>query len=269
MRVIPSLTLAVVGLATLLVAGPVLGDMVAPGWVDYTDGSWSTWTSSTNNQPADPIQLGFTFDFYGGAYSTTEVRIQSNGYLGFGPNLLNANDPGAWPRSSGFWEGSARIAAPMWYDFQPNWSNPGTLYYGTIGSGNDQRFVVTWDTHTALAERNIFQLQLHEATGRIQYSYHTLEGVEGARVGVNLGDGVEYTGFIYDGGQNYDGGGVGNANQYGPTGSLEGWSIYYDFDSETGSYEATSQYIPEPGTMALLLVGLGAGAALKRRRSSD
>ena len=259
------LLLVVLLVGVLLTNSPAGADIVAPGWVDYTGAEYAnTWSNSQVTR-----SLPFDFSFYGGAWVTNEVILQSNGYLGFGPYLNNLDDPPAWPYAT-WQEQRSRIAAPLWHDFNPSASSNSRIYYQTVGSGNERRFVVTWDAYADAAEteRNIFQAQLHEATGQIQYSYHTISGVDGARVGVNYGDGVEYTGFWYDGAQNYDGGGLHNANQQGPTGSLEGWSIYYDFNPATGSYEATSQYIPEPGTMALLLVGIGAGAALKRRRTA-
>lgn len=252
---------ATIAALCICLALPVLADIEPLGWVDYSGSEYVTpWG---NNQAA--VALPFTFDFYGGARSTEQVILQANGYLGFGPFLINSETAPAWPYYT-YQENYSRVASALWHDFHFT----GRVYHQTVGSGTDRRFVVTWDTFADAAETesNIFQIQLHEATGTISYHYHTVTGVDGARVGVNYGDGVEYTGFWYDGGSNFDGGGLYNANQQGPTGNLEGWTISYDFNPETGSYDAQAQYVPEPGTLALLLIGIAGGAVRLRRHRS-
>jgi hypothetical protein len=157
----------------------------------------------------------------------------------------------------------------MWHNLNPSGATAGQLYYQTVGSTGNRLFVVTWDTwaDSAHTQENIFQIQLHEQTGDISYHYYALDSVEGSRVGVNHGDGVEYTGFWYDGSANTDGSGTYNANQDGPDGSLEGWRIAYSYDPQSGSYSGDATYAPEPGTMALMLVGIGGVLAARRRRS--
>jgi hypothetical protein len=246
---------------------PALADIQPPGWVDYTGAGYVTpWENSQQT-----LSMPFSFDFYGGDRTTSSVIVQANGYLGFGPFLSNDNNPPAWPYYT--WdERYSRIAAPMWHDLNPAGGSNGRVYYQTVGGGANRRFVVTWDTYADPAEtqHNVFQIQLHEATGDISYHYHSLDGVEdGSRVGINYGDGAEYTGFWYDGDQNYDGGGGHTANQDGPNGSLEGWTINYTFNEETGSYDATNNYVPEPGTLALLLIGIAGGIAARRRRAAE
>lgn len=256
-------------LAIVASTTPLVAQTIPPGWVDYTGGVWSYWESSLNNGTS--AQIPFTFDFYGEEHTTTRIFFQSNGYLGPGPNLFNSDDPTEdWPFSSGGWEGSRRMIAPLWHDFQPSWFYPGYVYYGTVGEGSQRRFVATWDTHTAINQRNIFQAQLHEGTNNISFHYYLLTGPEaGSRVGINMGDGVEYTGFWYDGAENFDGDGTQNANQRGPAGSLEGTTITYSFDADTGSYVATHTAVPAPGALIMTLIGLGGGvAAIRRRRAS-
>ncbi len=252
--------------AALIASTVATAEHLPPGWVDYTTGNWSSWKSSFNNQTS--ARVPFTFSFYGEEYTTNRVFLQANGYLGPGPNLYNSSDPAGWPFSSGGWKGSRRIIAPLWYDFRPSWEHPGYVYYGTVGSEGQQRFVATWDTHTAANQRNIFQAQLHEATGDMSFHYLAVDGPEaGSRVGINRGDGKQFAGFWYDGGQNSRRGAAHNANQQGPTRSLEGSTITYTFDHETDSYQATHAHTPAPGALIATLLALGGVVAVRRRKT--
>ncbi|MBD3292527.1 MAG: PEP-CTERM sorting domain-containing protein, partial [Armatimonadia bacterium] len=67
---------------------------------------------------------------------------------------------------------------------------------------------------------------------------------------------------------NTNGGGSHNANQDAPDGSLEGWRITYGYEPQSGSYEGETTYAPEPGTMALVLVGIAGVLTARRRRDA-
>ncbi len=243
----------------LLVCSIAHADIHPPGWVDYTGASSvSVWG---NSQQA--VTLPFNFDFYGS--STSQATLQSNGYLGLTSSLQNYDSAPSWPDDS--W--GSEVVAAMWHDFNPA-SSSNLIYHQTVGSTGNRRFAATWDTwaDSEGTQRNIFQIQLHEADGDISYHYYALDGPEdGSRVGINRGDGSDYTGFWYDGGANYDGSGIHNANQDGPDGSLEGWRITYTYDADSESYHADAEHVPEPGTMALMLVGIAGVITARRQRS--
>lgn len=240
----------------------------APGWIDYTGAAYITPTGTDRWH----VPIGFDFAFYGASnLVTSDAYAQSHGYLGLGPEPVNNVDlrqPENWPYSS-WQELRSRIVSPLGSFYNYNWPFEGRIYYETVGEEGQRIFAVTWDTYldAGKTQQVVFQSQLHEASGRIQFSYAQIpDELIGARVGINYGDGVEYTGFWYEGWSNYDGGGTQNANQYGPQGNLAGWSIYYDWNPDSGTYDVSQQNIPEPSTMAMLLTGLGVSWLARRRQ---
>jgi hypothetical protein len=249
--------------AVLAAAGPAIAETVPPGWyADYLNGNV---IAPSTNLDRIGVAIGFAFPFYGNDY--TNASVQYSGYVGLGDSLVNnvnfTATPDNWPYYT--WaEQSSRIAAALAYPYNYNWPrDKARIYYETVGEEGQHRFVVTYDVYLDADETKnvLFQVQLHEETGRIQFSYYRIhEELTGARIGINYGNGVEHTGFWYDGDENYDGDGAYNANMQGPQGSLDGLTLYFDYDPSIGSYVAT----PEPATLSLLAFG---GLALLPRRN--
>lgn len=115
--------------------------------------------------------FGFSFTFYGVAYSG--VWINSNGNLTF--NRCN-ND---------WWhpdipDGSNVIIAALYGDFNP--AVAGDVYFNTLGTAPNRRFVVTWSNVPEFFPSNTghstFQVQLYEASGAILFAYNGL-GTDG------------------------------------------------------------------------------------------
>jgi hypothetical protein len=248
------------------IAMPVVADIIPPDWeAGYGDNSQELYDTKISST----INIGFNFEFYGDTY--TQVAITPNGYIGFvGPdggvtNADYADEAGGWPTYS--WnERYTRLVAPIWSDFNPSGSYyvwDLETYYDFRGTAGSRRFIVTWeDTPDANGDTNTFQLQLHEDGDMIQMSYLSFpfepSDTYQNPIGVNYGDGVEYTSFEYDGVD----------NGIGPTGSLEGHSLYFTYNAGSGKYDMESQYAPEPGTAMLMLAGLAAGWLVRRRQKT-
>lgn len=246
-------------LASILmtVCGAVNAEMIPPDWEsDYRGTTFQLWDMGGPER----ANIGFDFDFYGQSFS--QVGITANGYLGFGSTGPTNSDytPEDWPSDN--W--GTEIASAMWTDFNPDGLTSVNTYYRTLGSAGNRRFIVTWeDTPDPDGGENTFQLQLHESGNRIQMSYLSLPvnppdpAAHTTPVGVNYGDGVQHTSFNYNTAGNGD----------GPDGSLEGTTLWFDYNSETESYEYTSEQVPDPATLVLFLSGLGIGEAIRRRKS--
>jgi hypothetical protein len=110
------------------------------------------------------IPIGFTFPYYGDAF--TAVNVSSNGYLYFGDNLPNIDDRVNTPLTQ------ANMIAPWWDDFDP--STSGLVYTKLVAPGV---FVVEFDefAHAELPGGVVsFQVVLYEA-GEIVLQYNDTE----------------------------------------------------------------------------------------------
>jgi len=117
------------------------------------------------------VPLGFAFPFNGTTY--TEVDIDSNGYLVFGtdPKSVYTNETLAQldkPQS----------IYPYWDDL--NVANGGTIRYGTLGSGDNIHFVVSWENVPQYPSYGTFSLQvILYLDGSIRFRYDASSNVDG------------------------------------------------------------------------------------------
>jgi hypothetical protein len=136
----------------------------------------STGTAIAFPDPADDevspsILLGFSFTFYGNAY--TETTISTNGNLQFGTAIDVIGD-GPIPVSGNNppWERTIFVFGD---DLDPG--ECGDVYHQTLGVEPSRRFIVQWDTCTdtqpngALACAGSFQVILFEGTNHILMQY--------------------------------------------------------------------------------------------------
>ena len=143
-------------------------------------------TASSVDDGGDVVPIGFTFSFFGDAHGT--IGISSNGYLTFGTTLgdfTNDSIPTADEPND--------IICPYWDDWSPN--QAGTVYYQTLGSAPDRRFIVQWDGVEAfggnVGELATFQAVLYEGSNCIEFRYGDLLFFESPTVGVENSDGSE------------------------------------------------------------------------------
>ncbi|MBN1947134.1 MAG: hypothetical protein JW797_15770 [Bradymonadales bacterium] len=121
-----------------------------------------------------PLDLGFSFDFYGVSY--TQARLSTNGWLGLGTDYssstwINTHLPnGGAPRP---------VVACLWDDGYGVGADS-TAQYATIGDEGNRIFVAQFtDWHFCCADNYqentiTFQIRLHEATGIADCVYGSL-----------------------------------------------------------------------------------------------
>ncbi len=151
-----------------------------------------------------PSDIGFNFNFYGTEYS--EVYIGTNGYLTFGEGddeFINYSFPST---------GAPRIA-PYFDDLIALEENSG-IYYKTIGTEPDRKFVVQWyledrylsspntvDLQAILCEgSNIIVFQYYDTTFGNEYDHGSF-----ATIGLNKGDGQTALQLSYNSPAVFDG----------------------------------------------------------------
>lgn len=157
-RMRPALTLAfavaLFCLSSLAQAAYYLHSTTTFNWVPSTGFTPASWTNaaqcSGSGAPGDdditaPIPLGFTFNFGGTAY--TSVRIMSNGRLQFnntfcGYGTQNVGPPRTYPYP---YPNNNLVRTMRVYGADLDPSSGGTVSYATLGSGNNHRFVVSFD----------------------------------------------------------------------------------------------------------------------------
>jgi hypothetical protein len=138
-----------------------------------------------DDQLSDPLPIGFSFEFYGVAY--TGFRISSNGFITLGPDL----------QSDGCCTGGAipapfspnNLIAAWWEDFN---APPGNIRFQTLGTpGNRELVVGFYDVpHFFNGPRATWEIVLHEGTNSIEIHCWSCPSDGGPHsVGIENGDG--------------------------------------------------------------------------------
>jgi hypothetical protein len=152
-------------------------------WIDIS--SVGTSPGSDDDANYGPIDLGFSFGFYGTQYTT--VQICTNGWMSFSSTAAaytNQQIPGS--------DDPNNLIAPFWDDLDP--TSGGTIYYHR-DQAND-RFIVQWDEVRHYDDppdtgTYTFQAVLH-ADGRILYQYNHLVGsLTSCTVGIENEEGTD------------------------------------------------------------------------------
>ncbi|MBT4178471.1 MAG: PEP-CTERM sorting domain-containing protein [Candidatus Marinimicrobia bacterium] len=206
------------------------------------ESDYGTWSDlSEEDDDSEEYSLGFDFVFYGQSYNS--VYVNSNGALHFD----DSDDTDDYEVGDDIEDGYDPTIASFWADLDPD--EGGDIYYNTLGSSGNMRFVVTWDDVYDYEEEfyNTFQVILFE-NGLIQFGYQQLNGSgddDGEDViGVSQGDGTHFTYFIAA---------DGNENGIYP----DGQNLFFNWNPVTLNYDMTASTAPVPEPTTILLFGLG------------
>ncbi len=193
-------TLLLATVAMLLASIPVRATTIGPDAHGYTATDQaqynfvdirSTGTTAFNGYSDDgsrgPINIGFSFDFYGNSYST--LYVSSNGMVSFGSgNTAYANTDlttNANPTQA--------VIVPYWDDLVVDPNNPtnGNVYYETLGNPGSRQFVVEWYVRRIAQHGTelLFEAILYEGSNDILFQYQDVIGSsfsngESATVGI-------------------------------------------------------------------------------------
>jgi hypothetical protein len=197
--------------------------------------------SSKGDDEFVTFTLPFAFTFYGQNYAAGSIGwVSFNGLLGF--DMGNAADYCC--NSSMSYGSPTNTVQAGWFDLY------GTLFMQTNGAAGNRELVFTWDANefdeNGIGARNRFQAILHESSSDIEFQYDQLNNLlHYASVGGIRGDettvGLDFVDFS----QNL---------------MLSNLGLWIHYDPEAAND------MPEPGSVALLGLGLG-GLALARRKS--
>jgi len=124
------------------------------------------------------VPIGFTFNFNGTDYTTLD--LDSNGYLVFGSDPKSVYTNEALSQTD-----KAQSIYPYWDDL--NLAKGGTLKYGTLGSGDNIHFVVSWEAVPQYPSNGLYSLQVVlYKDGSIRFRYDDTTSVDGASATVGV-----------------------------------------------------------------------------------
>jgi len=133
-------------------------------------GSGATTILHTADDDGATEALGFPFVFYGVSYTT--ISISSNGILTFGG--IDTDWDSVDFTTSGP-AGNLPTIAPFWHDWTFQYFGSDAVYFVTLGSPGNRRFVVHWSaalSHTGPGNDTVnFEAKLFEGSNNIEFHY--------------------------------------------------------------------------------------------------
>lgn len=167
--------------------------------IDYEDIS-ATGTPITlgDDELSAALPIGFSFDFYGTSYSN--AYISSNGYLTFDGGAGNgccSGDPIPTP------DDPNAIVAGWWEDLDAGNGTGAALYYETLGTAPNRRFVFQFENIEHYPSGNFVTLEykLFESTGVVEVHYQAAPSDGGNHTaGVENADGTIGVQYYYGAG---------------------------------------------------------------------
>ncbi len=157
-------------------------------WVDISQNGTDTGLLGDDDN-AGPIDLGFSFPYYGTPY--TSFYVCSNGWLSFTSTVItyvNVQIPAvAEPNCVlyAFWDDLTVVSGTGWVKYLADPAN--------------QRFIVSYHVRRLGGTVHFdFQIILY-ANGGVRYNYQTLDVVNGCTIGVENCDGTAAEQLLYNG----------------------------------------------------------------------
>lgn len=130
------------------------------------------------------VPVGFSFTFYGRAYTT--VYPSANGRVTL--NYCSRSLVGSIPQDS------AALVAPMAGDWLPATGSSDNVHYALVGTEPNRRLVITWNNiplyDSPTDARSTYQVQLLEGSNAVQVSYQAVGEVRSSlTAGIGSGRG--------------------------------------------------------------------------------
>jgi len=135
-------------------------------YTEITGGTVLGTTPELDNESFDGINLGFTFTYNG--QTTTQISVQTNGFIAFGPTVANS----FLAISSA--TGTNNVAAALNRDIKGR--PDGSLTYLLSGTAPNRVFTVQWKNYRRVPTTGAndvfnFQIQLHENGNQVKFVY--------------------------------------------------------------------------------------------------
>lgn len=160
--------------------------------------------TNTNLYGDDPVPtaapLGFTFNYYGNNYTSTNVSLNGNiQFNGTSRAYYNYDLPNAAQPNN--------MVAPFWDDLISQNYNKKTMLYTTIGETPNRKFIVQWTNMYFFSNPSLqmgtFQVILYEGSNQIQMQYRELMGSQlsfgsSATIGIENGNGTAGVKYSYN-----------------------------------------------------------------------
>lgn len=166
-------------------------------WVEISSTGTDVGLHSVDDGNIGPLPIGFSFEFYGNAY--TEFYVSSNGFVSFGSGFSYYHN---YPIPTTY-DWTNNFVAPFWDDLAVDYwpYNTGVVYYETLGVSPNSQLVVEYYEVSGLGDYALltFEIILNE-TGEIWFQYLTMSGETGssATVGIENSDGSIGSAYSYN-----------------------------------------------------------------------
>lgn len=141
-------------------------------WDEISDTGTLAETVSNGNERNQTVPIPFPFTFYGNQFNS--CVISDNGLIGFMPEFTGEDDISSTTIPS--LAGQGNIIAGWWGNLNPG--QGGSVYYHTLGSAPNRRFVVQYEAvrENGSSRTYTFQIKLFERTHVIETHYKSIAG---------------------------------------------------------------------------------------------
>ncbi|UCH21317.1 MAG: hypothetical protein JSU83_22930 [Deltaproteobacteria bacterium] len=138
---------------------------------NFEDISASGTSLNLGDDAYAPVNIPFTFSFYGQDYAA--VRVDSNGTIHFAVNDYKTYNNECIPGTAG--DGIDTYIAPFWDDLNP--SAGGAVYYAVRGTAPNRRLIVQWHQVPVWPDVGAatFQAILYEGSNNILFQYQDVD----------------------------------------------------------------------------------------------
>lgn len=152
-------------------------DTAVSSFIDISGGGGATSILAGTDDGTVSVTLPFSFSFYGAAY--TQVCISSNGaaYFLADPNTCSAvTDFANSDLTAGAPSPDQAAILPLWSDLTFQTAGAGSVFYQTLGTAPNRRFIIQWHNAYPQGSANpvTFQAVLSETSGAVSFQYQTV-----------------------------------------------------------------------------------------------